>query len=220
MTEGINYANIAFDSANYQLIPSWAQIVFPYGDGRYKWSNTSFPNAKWRYYTVFGNPSLDILDWEPGCVFNPNTLRTWATTRIADGLDCTVYCSRDYVSDVANILHGLEWHLGLATLNGTQLSEYNGLPVRYCQYSNRGGLYDTSIVYDTAWLMPAPGTAEPTPAILNVDVVKWTEPSPWNSTMSGIAAHYGISLEALFEANPQVNKKTALIYPGEVIRVP
>ena len=53
-----------------------------------------------------------------------------------------------------------------------------------------------------------------------VTVAQWTEGStPWNSTLSGIAAHYKTTVAELLKLNPQI-KNPNLIYPGEKITVP
>jgi spore coat assembly protein SafA len=68
--------------------------------------------------------------------------------------------------------------------------------------------------------IPAPAKAKTT----TVTVAKFPGKSTngeaqWNTTMWGIANHYGISLQTLEAANPQV-KNPNLIYPGQKITVP
>lgn len=209
----------AFDSARWQLIPGYAQAIFPYADGRYAWSNSHFPKAQWRYITVLGNPAVDIIDFEPGCVFNVSTLQNWAHARSQNHQDITVYTYRAAYETVANALKKYDWHLWLATLDGTQLTEYEGKLLRACQYTDRGGLYDISNVYDSHWLYPSPQTApDHRPQYVNVEVAHWNPTNaPWNSTEWGIASHYGISVDELRAANPGIG---TVIYPGQVIKVP
>lgn len=209
----------AFDSARWQLIPHTAKAILPYADGRYAWSNTRFPNAAWRYITVLGNPAVDILDFEPGCVFNVNTLQNWAHIRASHHEDITVYTYRNAYPIVADALKKYDWHLILATLDGTVLEEYEGKQLRGCQYTDRGGLYDISNIFDDHWLYPAPiVNPEQRPTYINVEVARWSETNaPWNSTEWGIASHYGISVEELRAANPGLG---TTIYPGQIIKVP
>lgn len=204
----------AYDSSRWQLIPHTAKAILPYADGRYAWSNSRFPNAAWRYITVLGNPAVDIIDFEPGCVWDPQKLYDWANHRSQAGEDITVYTFRDAVETVSTTLRKFDWHLWLATLDGTVLTEYEGKPLRGCQYTDRNGLYDISDIYDDNWLYP-PATQRP--AYINVGVAHWSPTNPpWNSTLWGIAAHYGTSVADLMEIN---HLHSDIIYPGQVIRV-
>jgi LysM repeat protein len=57
------------------------------------------------------------------------------------------------------------------------------------------------------------------PKYPTVTVAKWTaKNTPWNSTLSGIAAHYGTTAAALAKLNGIKNEN--LITPGQKIRVP
>jgi hypothetical protein len=145
---------IAYDAANPVHIPASAAAVLPYSDGRYRWSNARFPHALFRYYTITGLASADIADFEPGCIWPGSALRSWAERRTAAGHpDLTVYVSRDDYPEAVAAMQGFTWHLGLATLDGTKFSSWQGRPVRYCQFTDRVSLdYDMSEVYDVAWL--------------------------------------------------------------------
>jgi hypothetical protein len=145
---------IAYDSARPQLIPANPAAVFPYCDGRYAWGHGEFPHALWRYYTVLGNPVADIADFEPGCIWPGSALRRWAEERRARNAtaDLTVYTDRTNFADAMLALAGFDWHLGLATLDGTKPTSYGGKACRYVQYTDRLGEFDMSIVYDVGWL--------------------------------------------------------------------
>lgn len=206
----------AFDAARWQLIPHTAKAILPYADGRYAWSNTHFPTTAYRYITVLGNPAVDIIDFEPGCVFNTATLQNWAHQRASKGLDITVYTYRDAFQIVEKALARFEWHLWLATLDGTKLTSYNGKALRGCQYTDRQGLYDMSVIYDSEWLL---NPVRASVAYVNVEVVPWGDPAPWNSTVYGIASHFGVTEESIYDNNPQINRKTSILYPGELVKV-
>ncbi len=66
---------------------------------------------------------------------------------------------------------------------------------------------------------PAPVRKTFKPTTQYVSVAKYTTKSPpWNSTLSGIAKHYGTSVANLLKLNPQVKNKN-VIYAGSKIRV-
>lgn len=66
---------------------------------------------------------------------------------------------------------------------------------------------------------PPPAPAPPAPAARYVTVVRYTtHNAPWNSTLSGIAAHEGTTVSALLGLNPGIHNAN-LIYPGQQIRV-
>jgi LysM repeat protein len=67
---------------------------------------------------------------------------------------------------------------------------------------------------------PPPGPVSGGQKYTEVTVVKFQgNPPPWNSTLSGIAAHYHTSVSELMKLNPQV-KNENLIQPGWQIKVP
>lgn len=66
---------------------------------------------------------------------------------------------------------------------------------------------------------PAPSPWKPAaPKPLYQDVARFTSRNaPWNSTLSGIAAHYKTSVSTLLKLNPSIKNKD-LIHPGQKIR--
>lgn len=144
---------LAYDAARPIAIPANPPAVFDYADGRYAWSHSLFPDAWWRTITVLGDPVSDIADVEEGCIWPPSDVRVWAERRLGRGYkDLTIYCDRDNYPAVKQVMDGLDWHLFLATLDGTKPTEYDGMPLRAVQYTDRQGLYDMSIVYEPDWL--------------------------------------------------------------------
>jgi hypothetical protein len=142
----------AYDSARPKLIPATAKAVFPYIDGHFAWSHTLFPKALYRYITVQGDPTADIIDIEPGCVWPPEKAVPWAKTRRSQELDLTVYCNRFAVPMVREALAGFHWHLFLSTLDGSKPTEYEGIALRAVQHTDRSNAYDLSVVYQPNWL--------------------------------------------------------------------
>ena len=144
----------AYDSAMPQLIPASAPAVLPYGDGHNKWLHTRFPKALYRYFTVTGDPALDIADFEPGCIWPGSALRAWAEKRKTNHpeWDLTVYTDRDNFQAVVDSMQGFTWNLFLATLDNTAPESYNGMKCRAVQYTDRSGAYDLSMIFDEDWL--------------------------------------------------------------------
>jgi LysM repeat protein len=70
---------------------------------------------------------------------------------------------------------------------------------------------------------PAPKPApkpKPKPKTTEVTVAKWTSHNaPWNSTLSGIAAHYHTTVANLLKLNPGI-KNPNVIYAGQKVKVP
>lgn len=62
--------------------------------------------------------------------------------------------------------------------------------------------------------------SSPAPRTTTVTVVPFGNPAPWNSTMWGIANHFGIPLSKLEAANPSVTPPNYVIHPGQTITVP
>jgi hypothetical protein len=143
---------IAYDSARPKLIPATAEAIFPYWDGHFAWNHIMIPHARYRYITVQGDPGADIIDIEPGCVWPPAKAVAWCHDRRKAELDMTVYCNRVTVPKVRAALAGFSWHLFLSTLDGSKPSEFEGLPLRAVQYTDRNDAYDMSEVFQPNWL--------------------------------------------------------------------
>lgn len=147
----------AYDSANHFGIPSNAEAVLPYGDGRFAWSNTLFPHARYRYFTVTGDHTKgSIVDFEPGLVNDTQTLIDFVDARNDAHDDAAVYTFRyEFDNVVAHALEGRKYDLIIATLDGTKLTSYHGKPLKGCQFYNQPAQqYDLSIIWDRNWLHP------------------------------------------------------------------
>lgn len=67
---------------------------------------------------------------------------------------------------------------------------------------------------------PKPAPKPAPPKTTTVTVAKWTaHNAPWNSTLSGIAAHYHTTVANLLKLNPGIRNPN-LIYAGQKIKVP
>lgn len=213
-----------YDSVTASDIPTTAEMVAGYVDGRYAWSEADwgrFPNArKVRIAVSASTNDGDVLDVENGDA-TPAQAVGWAKMRRAAGISQpTCYVNRSNQGAVeeafaaANEAPPTFW---VATLDGTQLPLVNGVVA--CQYSGSntsGGHYDLSTTVD-GWPVgggaPAPAPA-PAPAAPGGEVTVKS-----GDTMSGIAQAHGVSLQALEQANPHITNPN-LIYPGEVVLLP
>lgn len=203
-----------YDSVNPETIPAGAEMVAGYVDGMYAnvhLMRTRFPHAVVVGIAVFAHTDDgEVLDIERGDA-TPNQAPGWVQMRRRAGCNPSVYCSASVWNEVRNAFHSAgirEPHYWVAEWDGNPTIP-NGAVAK--QYRNGSG-YDTSVVLDT-W--PGVDTAKPAP-----------RPVPTGSTyavrkgdtLSGIAAKYGISLNAIERLNPQI-KNPNLIYPGQVIHV-
>lgn len=144
---------IGYDTTRPEMIPANAAAVFPYADGRYRWSHVRFPNALYRYITVYGEPEADIADFEEFAVYPAPALVTWAQRRLALGhTDITVYTDRANFPLVRAAMEAAEidWHLFLTVGTDTVLTDYEGMAVRACQQFGTGADKDT--VFEPGWL--------------------------------------------------------------------
>lgn len=148
----------AYDSSAPTRIPRDAPAVFPYMDGRYSWSAKSyFPGRPFRRITVTGDPAADIVDFEPGLVHDPASLRNFIDERNRTHGDACVYCDR---SDLDNIVipalgPDRKYNVWLATLDGSKPTVIPGpghlVAVQF--YNEPSQAYDLSVVYDRNWLL-------------------------------------------------------------------
>lgn len=154
---------IGYDSTRPELIPADALVVFPYGDGDYRWTHEQlarFPNARRRSITVLGDPACGIADVETGDM-RPGDVPGYLRDRKAEGgSPGCVYCDRSTVEPVqaivakAGILPS-EWFIFISTLDGTLITpeqHLGGGVLVACQ--NEGGPdadYDKSRVWRRSW---------------------------------------------------------------------
>lgn len=205
---------IMYDSVNYVGIPANASMVAGYVDGLYAnihLMRSHFPKAIVVGIAVFAHTDDgQVLDVERGDA-SPSEAPGWVQMRRRAGCDPTVYCSLSLwpqVRDAFYAAHIAEPHYWVADWDGNTTIPTGAVAKQYRNTPH----YDISVVADH-WPgvdsnQPQP---RPTPSSATYVVRK-------GDTLSGIAAKYGISLNAIEHLNPQI-KNPNLIYPGQVIRV-
>jgi hypothetical protein len=157
---------LGYDSTRPQLIPATADAIFPYADGAYAWSKADldrFPGSRRRFITVTGDAhAAMICDVEHGDVpadlteaevmqAKALTARTFVARRRGLDRDAVIYCNRDTLTAVQAACAGLEYRVGLATLDGSKPRCYSGAAQVGVQYLDTGH-YDVWELFDTSWL--------------------------------------------------------------------
>ena len=140
-----------YDSVTASNIPTTAQMVAGYIDGRYAWSLADwarFPNSVKVRIAVFSSTNGGhVLDVEPGCS-TPASAPGWVLRRRAAGVDPTVYCNTATWPTVraAFAAQGVpEPHWWIAAYPGIGPVLYPGSVAH--QYADPGP-YDLSVVAD------------------------------------------------------------------------
>jgi hypothetical protein len=164
-----------YDAITPANIPSNAQMVAGYVDGRYAWKATDwarFPHAVKVRIAVFSSTADGhVLDVEPGCS-TPANAPGWVVRRRAAGVDPTVYCSLSQWPVVRAAFRNArvaEPHWWVAAYPGNGPNLYPGSIAH--QWQNPGPV-DISVVADY-WpgVDPAlPRPASPTTPIPEVDM--------------------------------------------------
>lgn len=208
-----------------------------YGDGSFMWSSSDWARfdaagvVPLSIVTHFGSIG-DIADCERGD-FGPQEAAMFVSGFNRGSRRPSLYVNRgswpEYVAalQVAGLNPtGVDWWV--ATLDGTQDIWYGapgvpppaGLQVVAVQWKGEaqtGGHYDESVVLVDAWLDTAPAPAPPVPhSGATYTVVA-------GDTLSGIAARFGMSWQALYDFGNNravVGSNPDLIYPGQVLDVP
>jgi hypothetical protein len=237
----MNEPPIGRDSVNPLAIPvDGTDYAMGYVNGRIStWPASGwarFPNARLvRIDTQGSDPSADVLDVEQ---YDATILDavTWVRQKLALNGDYlpVLYANRSTLTPLFNVLNANGYYvakhfrLGIATLDGTKtVPDMTG--VTYVQYAGAaatGANYDQSLIYDPSWkAVPEAGTG-PVAGYRAVSVVRYVYPVPWNSTIAGIAAHYGYgdNWPALWDdpANALLREKRGepnLIQAGDVVYV-
>lgn len=84
-----------YDSVNANAIPTNAQVVAGYVDGRYAWTQADwnrFPSAvKVRISAIGATHNAHVFDVEPGCIWPPANVVPLVQRARAAGIDPTVY---------------------------------------------------------------------------------------------------------------------------------
>ena len=155
-----------YDAIHPANIPTNAQMVAGYVDGRYAWSAADwarFPHAVKVRIAVFSTTNDGhVLDVEPGCS-TPANAPGWVVRRRKAGVDPTVYCSLSAWPTVRAAFAAAKVappHYWVAAYPGNGATLYPGAVAH--QYANPGPV-DISVVADI-W----PGvdtTPTPTPEV-------------------------------------------------------
>lgn len=151
----IGTGQLVIDSAEWEDYPVGAfDLALTYMDGEY-----DTPLAIRREFrkvlpvSVLDEPgawrTAKVLDIEKGAATVAQA-RPFVEDRARKGWRAGIYCSRDLVAEVAAACAGLEWRLCLATLDGTILASYLGIPVYLCQFAGFG-------TWDLSYLIGEPG---------------------------------------------------------------
>lgn len=146
----------SYDSAQPLAIPTYAPAILPYTpDSAFPWADNAtdrFPNARFRWITTYGDyTKASIFDSESGDRLNDTAILRQVVEARIDAFPsdkAIVYCSRNRVAVIQNALAGLDWHLFLATLDGSMPASWNGKPTIAVQYVDVGGRFDQSYWWD------------------------------------------------------------------------
>lgn len=167
-----------FDAFNPAHLPaiSAPDVYFAYNNGslthdNYNQVKAAHPNAQ--ILTISTDGSLnadDICDCETGD-YSPQSAANWAHNKISMGQRPTIYCNRSSYKPVADALGIYHYTFGAgtsgqkgdvdwwaATLDNVTKEVPGAVAV---QWTDHGGTYDESVVWDDTW-HPAAGPA-PTP---------------------------------------------------------
>ncbi len=145
-----------YDSVNASVLPTDAQMVAGYIDGKYAWKQSDwdrFPNSVKVRIAVFPwTNDGDVLDCEPGDA-TPAECPDWIKKRQAAGLARpTIYCSLAAMPEVQAACHGLDYDLWIAHWTGIPHLVDGSVAT---QYAARG-TYDLSWANDPGWSQTPP----------------------------------------------------------------
>lgn len=233
---------IGRDSIRPQAIPlAGLSYVMGYDNGPI----SQWPAAAWSRFegirqahidTQGDHPESHILDVERGDATVGSAVgwvRAARSLRSPGAYPPILYCNRATLPGLKAMMANYSlplvtaYRLGVATLDGTKtIPDMTGVVyVQYASAGMTGGDYDESIVYDTSWLAPGSAASAP-PGYLAVKVAPWARVPPWDSTLFGIAQHYGYGTQwELVWEDPQnehlreLRKTPNLIQPGDVVYV-
>jgi hypothetical protein len=148
---------LGFDSVHPESIPADAQVIFPYADGDFKWSQheiDAFPHAKRRFITVLGDPDhADIIDVERFDA-TPSMCPSFIHARknLYNSV-ATIYCNRDTLPRIQEYCRGLTYNVWLATLDDSIPTViHGGGHLVAVQFRNDPVHdYDETLVLDVTW---------------------------------------------------------------------
>lgn len=219
------------DSVTARDIPREVAMVAGYVDGRYAWTNDDwnrFPSAVKVRIAVF--PSTNdghVLDVEPGNAMPGDTrIRDWVNRRRAAGVEPTIYTMRSLWDDLIRnfnswgIAHPqwwiAQWDSRATLIDGAVAKQYKHGDLSAGQEHYSGGHYDLNVVADY-WPGVDSGQPAPQPPTGGGGGGEEWYTVRSGDTLSGIAARYGTTWQALKALNAIPNEN--LIYPGQRIKV-
>ena len=154
---------------DFDLLMAYVNGALPASSGNYAAMRARFPDAHIVSVTTNGDEEAvaDVCDCENGD-YTPAKTARWSKNMIALGRRPTAYSDRATRPALVVQLHALglalitdvDWLV--STLDGT-MTVAGAVGV---QYSNNGGFYDTTVVYDDAW---HPSSVVPDPVPLPED---------------------------------------------------
>lgn len=148
-------ARTMHDSVTARDIPSDAEMVAGYIDGKYAWSAADwarFPHAaKVRIAVRASTNDGDVLDVEPGDA-TPAQAAGWIRMRQAAGyFRPTIYTLFSWVDQVHVACKGLDYDLWVAHYTGKPHNEAGAVATQYADPATSGGHFDLSLVVDDGW---------------------------------------------------------------------
>jgi hypothetical protein len=154
---------LMYDSTDPLAIPTHAQMVLVYVDGKYQWSQAGrdrFKHAKQVTCSAIGAVSAQVGDVEFGCIWPPANAVPWVQRARRDGYDPTVYVNEmnDWgpVREAFRAAGEPEPHWWVANYNGVREIPAGSIGRQYAHPSdppgNPTGPWHTNGHWDESWV--------------------------------------------------------------------
>lgn len=219
---------IMYDSVTAHDIPTSAEMVAGYVDGRYRWSD-----ADWNRFRNVPHVRIAVspltndgncLDVETGDA-TPDQAPDWVLRRRAAGVDPSVYMNASTwgaVRHAFQVRHLPEPHYWVASWGGSRAIPPGAVALQYANPATSGGHFDLSAVADhwpgvdaasvpdPAPPLPAP-QSQPSPSSEGLSV---SEASFIYSQLAKVAAKVGVALDPLPGTAPE-GTRVYVVQPGD-----